>query len=288
MRQLPAVAFAAFLAACASRSVPPGPEPVPDQTLQVWREELQDNSNSVLLWARNDGDRPVVVTEVRLYGCTNLFQECTTVHPNVRIEPGATARVLRLDPSNHGKRPSFGWEYRWQGVRAARVTSEVEMPGRTVIRSTSVADLRMVDVEQLRPLVAADDRDGRCTTAPPVNGPAGFRALAMRFGTGPGTPHSRLVHVTLDAAGAPLMYADSRGDMRMPPPGIEPRQPITDPGPRTDISVDVVHGAAIVINRQADGAVDRMMASGDQLLDAASLGTPSTVIARIIRECGGR
>lgn len=273
------------LAACGSRTTQPATSPDNRPTVEVWKEDLEDNSNSSVLMARNDGTTPVTITEVRLTVCDNLYQDCGIHAPNVRVEPGQTVRVMRLDPSNHARRPRFGWEFRWRGVPT--VATATTVPRTTIVSRGMIGGaIDERPVEALRPAVAAEDGDGRCVAPRTANLPPGYRRFEMRWGQ-PGQPPRRTARVDLDAAGTVVRYHESRGDMRVPPPGVAAPQPVADRGARTDISIDGLQGTALVLNVHVDGSSDQQAASGPDLLEATSLDRPITLIQRMTQECAG-
>ena len=67
--------------------------------------------------------------------------------------------------------------------------------------------------------------------------------------------------------------------------GITAPQPVSNPGDRTSISLDLLRGLAVMWNVRANGATEQLSARGPNLLDAVSLGTPRLLIARMVREC---
>jgi hypothetical protein len=281
--RLPLLLALGSVASCGSRTIEPATDPGSRPTVEVWKEDLEDNSNSSVLLARNHGTAPVTITEIRLTVCDNLYQNCGLHQPNVRVDPGETVRVMRLDPSNHGRRPRFGWEFRWRGLATAMPTGVAPRP--TITTRTMIGGaMEERPVEQLRLVVPADDGRSRCVAPRGANLPPGYRQLEMQWGEG--MPPRRSVRVDLDAAGTPVRYNESRGDMRVPPPGVTPPGPIPDRGARSDVSMDLIAGRVIVFNVLADGTGEQMAAAGRNLLEAESLGRPIDLVRRMIRECG--
>ena len=265
-----------LLAACGQRNVRTGPDAGAPATVHVWKVDLEDNSNSTMIYARNDGASPVVFSELRLYSCSNLYQNCGVHTPNIPIAPGQTVQVARLDPSNHNQRPRFGYEFRWRGVPQTVVN--------TTLAPRGSSTMRMIEVDAFVAAVAPVDEDGRCQAPPDRDMPPGYRAFAMHFGPRSGIP-IRTVSVQVDPAGNPIQFSDSRGDLRVPPPGVVAPQPISNPGARTSITLDLLRGMALMWNVSASGTSEQVSARGPNLLDAASLGTPRLLIARMVREC---
>lgn len=276
------IALAAVVAACGSRTVGSAPSPDEGPSVRVWREELEDNSNSTIIWAENLGTSPVVISQLRLYSCANLYQECGMHAPNVRIEPGRRERVARLDPSDHRQRPRFGYEYQWRGVR--QQVAQVQT-ARTVISSGGVRmPVSPIEVEDWRALVAPVAVEGRCAPLPPLGGEG--RMIRMQFGAANGPP-VRQVSVGLDAGGRIVSVNDTRGDLRRAPPGVPERQVVSDPGPRTSIAINLLYGTALLTNQPETGDAEMHSANGDGLLDAPTLGPLRELAERVVRECGG-
>jgi hypothetical protein len=260
---------------CAPRSLQTGPALGTAPTVHVWKTDLEDNSNSSLIQARNDGSSPVVITELRLYSCTNLYQSCGTHQLSVRVEPGQTVLVARLDPSNHAQRPRFGWEYRWRGIA----------PPPATLGTTSRQTFREVSLDRLIPLVAGIEANPVCD-APPQSPNPGEASYGMRFSTSRSGLPERLVAVRVDAQRQVTHYSESRGDLRVAPPGVTPPRPVTDPGDRTSFTIDPAAGVAILTNQPAGAAPEQLLArGGTALLDAPTLGHPRTVAQRILSEC---
>lgn len=277
-----------LLAGCGNRTVGTTPAPAGDgPTVRVWRENLEDNSNSVLLWAENTGSVPLVVTRLRLYSCVNLYQACGEHAPNVRLEPGQKGRIARLDPSDHRQRPGFGYEFAWSAPRRSAATPAAPTP-REVLRFTTITRdgattiLQPVDLADWRPLVAPRDEGGACGSAPPSQGEG--RMLAMDFRP-PGMLPVRSVVVGVDAGGRVVMVSDNRYGweraLNAPPrEGVVGRS-----GPRTTIAVDVLAGTALLINEPVDGPAEQRRAEGRDLLDAPALGPLRALAERVVREC---
>lgn len=262
-------------AACASRSLETGPSLGAPPTVQVWMIELDDLSNSSVLQARNDGTSPVAITELRLSNCSNLRQECGTHTLDVRIEPGQTVRIARLDPSNHAQRPRFAWEYRWRGLAGTVTTPPLRLN----------ESFREVSVEELVPIVDADERNPRCSNPPTVEG-SDQRFVGMRFGPRQGGLPTRNVTVRVDAQGRVTHYSESRGDLRVTPPGVTTLAAVDDPRDRSSFSIDMAAGAVLLTNQRPGATPERLVARGSSsLLDAASLGVPRNTILRILSEC---
>jgi hypothetical protein len=102
---------------CAPPPTPePPPAPVPGQTVQDWMRDLPGDAGSVV-YLRNDGDRPIMITTFKLLKCVNLRQVCQTYTPEVIVPPGETVQLITLQPISQGARYSFRYEYQWKTMQ---------------------------------------------------------------------------------------------------------------------------------------------------------------------------
>src|SRR5690606_28802009 len=112
------------------------------------------------------------------------------------------------------------------------------------------------------------------------------RFLGMRFGPRQGGLPTRDVTVRVDPQGQVTHYSESRGDLRVTPPGVSTPAAVEDPGDRSSFTIDVAAGAALLTNQRPGATPERLMArGGSSLLDAVSLGVPRNTIVRILTEC---
>jgi hypothetical protein len=117
-----AAGAAATLALAACATVPPkdpAPPVVPGQTLQMWQAEVP-GTNAKAIFVRNDGERTIVITEVRLSACVNVRQLCGVYTPNVAILAHQTAMALQIEPQDDGDAFRFNYEYKWRSLSGAR------------------------------------------------------------------------------------------------------------------------------------------------------------------------
>lgn len=108
---------ALVVATATSCAPPPAPEPppapVPGQTVQDWMRDLPGEDGRVVYF-RNDGDRPIMITTFKLLGCVNLRQVCQTYTPEVIVPPGETVRLITIQPLSQREQYSFRYEYQWK------------------------------------------------------------------------------------------------------------------------------------------------------------------------------
>lgn len=133
-------------------------------------------------------------------------------------------------------------------------------------------------VGSFRPLVVAPDSGGRCEAMSPAVLRAGETGALLRFGTVPDS--GRVVSTVWDSTGTLLRYGDVRGDLRGPP------TPPTARGLRTSILIDFREGSALLLNEKGTRGLGNMMTSASAALNAAHLGPPSALLARLHAECG--
>lgn len=154
------------------------------------------------------------------------------------------------------------------------VRSAVAGPFMTVTRTGTVAEFK--------PAVPAVDSGGRCEAVPdhPMQ-QAGQRPLLYTFG-----PRGRAVRnimVILDSTGAPTRYSDLRGDLRGDPDPVRAAQ--LSLGTRTSITIDLSKKTGVIRNAGAGLDTVAIRVRGPEMMVAPNLGTPATMIARIIEQC---
>ena len=155
---------------------------------------------------------------------------------------------------------------------------------RTAVSGPIQLATRAGDVAEFQPAVPAIDTGGRCQPGPehPMLQP-GQRALPYTFG--PRGRPTRNVMLIVDSAGRPVRYSDLRGDLRgHPDPVIAATLAI---GARTSITLNLSAQTGVLRNSGAGTDSVGVRVRGPGLLDAANLGTPAAMIARILRECAG-
>lgn len=114
-----AVAITA-IAGCAHHASPTiPPSPVAGQTVQTWQAPIP-GTDARAVYVRNDGQRPIVITEVRITQCINLRQACATYHTDAVVAPGETVRVMRLERASDSRVSAFSYEYTWKTAETAQ------------------------------------------------------------------------------------------------------------------------------------------------------------------------
>lgn len=150
--------------------------------------------------------------------------------------------------------------------------SVVGVPMSTAIRDGSVSEFVA--------LVPAASEGGRCE-AFPVSFNRGERAVF--YGFGPDRRPTRRVTIILDDRGNVLRYSDGRGDLRAP---MDSSVSSGDPlGARTTIAIDWQKQTGVLMNTEGVLPPTGIRAVGPDVLVAANIGEPSTMVERIKAEC---
>lgn len=276
------------LTACASGPAPGStPTPVPGVPVQTWTVEVQ-NPVARDIYLRNDDSVNHTVVDLQLFNCENLRQVCQVYTPNVIIPAGKTVKAMRLQPD----RTTLPWKYQYTfHTRAMRptTTTTVAVPAGSSHMMTSFSRtgplpfVGLADAEQFHPRVAARQREGTCSRNGQAIGPAGGRTLAM-FLQGSGTETQGMAFVDLDAAGKPVLFTETRGGFGGPT-GQSGAESLAA---RTIISIWVGRNVAELVNEGRNAAPEYFTVTGPAVFNAASLGQPAEMMARVIRECGSK
>lgn len=277
----PLVAIASALTACAP-SMTSVPAPVPGVRVQSWAVEVRDTAAKDI-YIRNDGADDLVITSMQLYGCQNLKQECKVYMPNVMIPAGKTVKAMRLEAEN----TKLSWKYQY--TFSTRLLTPTRSASATPAGSFTTISriggrLPFVGIDEPEQFIArvpAQEGTWQCSRSP--LGPPGFETLMMVQLSEEGTPLS-LIHVDLDAEKQPSLYTEQRGPMRYVPgmPGADSLPP------RTIISVQVQLGLANLLNEGDRKPAEYFAVTGPAVMRSPALGNPGEMMARVIRECGGR
>lgn len=286
---------------CATQRVQTGLTVDGRPQVRLWRVNLEDGSRSTQVWARNESKVDVVLLELRLSDCRNLFQRCGAYEVNLPLAPGEEARVAQFESSGAGQFASFGFASRWRTVGQGAATPLVEsVPGvalvpprpppataPVVVRGAAGREVvTPVPLAEFVPLVEPTEDEASCEPPLEVRGGSGEVIYRMRFGPLREIRAARMVTVSVNAEGQVIRFSDTRGDLRVLPPGMVADRPIADPGPRTTINIDLQNQMAVVMNQPPDGPTARHLIQDDGLLDADNLGRPVVAIERVMRECG--
>jgi hypothetical protein len=277
----PLLAIAALLTACAP-SMTSVPAPVPGVRVQSWAVEVRDTAAKDI-YIRNDGTEDLVITSMQLYGCQNLRQECKVYTPNVMIPAGKTVKAMRLEADN----TKLSWKYQYtfstRLLTPARTPTVSPMGSFTTISRIGgrLPFVGIDDPEQFIARVPAQQGTWQCSRSP--LSPSGFETLMMVKLSEEGAPLS-LIYVDLDAEGRPSLYTEQRGAMRYVPgmPGADSLPP------RTIISVQVQQGLANLLNEGDRKPAEYYAVTGSAVMQSSALGNPAEMMARVIRECGGK
>lgn len=80
----------------------------------MWTAERPGSMPAKVIYARNDGDRPVRITRLHLYDCVNVRNLCMPRDPEVVVAPGRAEEVATVTPRHVGRAWSFRYRYSWQ------------------------------------------------------------------------------------------------------------------------------------------------------------------------------
>ena len=276
--RLPVAAFVApaLLAACAS-SIMQGPAPMANVPVQSWAENLPDQG-AVQIYLRNDSKVDRLVTELQIFNCVNVRQDCKTYTPNVVIPAGKVVKAMRLS------RVSLTQDWKYQYTFQTRSTAPTVTTSTTSgLRPGAIRPVELTDPESFVPRATGATGAGRCH--PPIPGPngTGMSTLSMDF-TPTELENLRTIFLTLDAEGRPTRYSDNRGDLRV-------RGDLTGvdtTNARTTISLEIGQHLAILVNQGGNKPAEFFQISGPAVMTAASIGNPRAVIDWMLKECGAR
>jgi hypothetical protein len=266
--------FPVLLTACAS-SVLRGPAPMVDVPVQTWTENSVDQG-AVQIFMRNDSKVDHIITQLQVFNCLNVRQECKTYTPNLLVPAGKIITAMRLS------RESLTQEWKYQYTFRTRAASA---PATTVVPSSPGA-IRMVelkDPEQFVPRAKGSAGEGHCNVPPPATQPTGPSMLIMTFPT-TDLEHRRTIFLDLDAEGRPVRYSDNRGNLgiRGDVPGIDTL------AAKTTIQIDIGQHVAILVNQGGNQPSEFFRSAGAQVMTATALDNPRAMIDRIVKECGAR
>jgi len=113
---LPAVALCtvALLSGCAPALERNSPPPaVAGVRIQVWSQDLVREKGQVV-YAKNYGDTPLLITLVHLYNCENVAAPCGATQPNLQIAPGEIAVLATVKPRSTLVPFRYQYNYQWK------------------------------------------------------------------------------------------------------------------------------------------------------------------------------
>jgi hypothetical protein len=135
----------------------------------------------------------------------------------------------------------------------------------------------LANPEEFRPAVATIDAGGKCRTITGLPLPYKQTMVQLNFGTAPNV--TRRVQIQFDSTGAPWYYTDYRGD-------IADLNRTSPAGRRTIIAFGLSRGGGYLLNSGGGKPSEVFSVRTPAALNAVSLGVPSKMIARVVRECG--
>jgi hypothetical protein len=160
--------------------VAPGPFTILSHT------ELAHGLDGSNIYVINNSSEPIVVTEVSLSECVNVWNPCVPARINRRLEPGQQAMVLTVRYLSSGAFSDFRYGVAWQPVREA--ASSPAARAAPMPATAPTADLRQSCVAvsfgpwsgPTGPLAASSARRVFFLTADPVPAPGSAPAATVR------------------------------------------------------------------------------------------------------------
>ena len=241
-----------------------GYPPLPYTTRDV--EQADANRRSV--YVTNNTKDTMTVIGVNFTRCENIRPFCGETPVNKIILPGKTEAVIYIDRLD--KKLGWSWSYQIK-TKPIRMAAPQGAPTRMVVGSDGGRGVAVpIKVEEFRPLVDTSTTNSSCGQMTGPGLPEGHQSLVMIFGS-ESKPTARTVIIYFNGSGIPYQYSDMR-------------EALTTDTLKTFISLDLVRESGIVRNTHGQTA-DWFSFSG-RIGDAASLGRPSEMAARVLKECG--
>ncbi len=282
MRLVPPVTILAlFCVACLPAS-PKGPAPVAGVPVRAWAIDI-DPPRAAALYMRNDTGEDRILTDVTLYGCTNLRQSCEMSTPNLVIPAGKSVRVMLLEADNRLLRWRYQYSFNTRSVAASAASdSRPALPPSNITTTVRIQPKSLGDPEKFVPRVPINDAaTAQCNFPKPTTPPSGPSTLMLLI-DGRNGKRGRTIMLDLDAKGEVIRYNESRGDLR-----YSPDMSRSDTlGARTSIMLQWPQKVAILVNEGGGTPAEYFTTSAAKALTAASLGRPADVIAKVLKECG--
>ena len=261
------VAAALLVAAAAVRADAQGGYPSPPYTT---KDVEQADGNRRSVYVTNNTKDTMTIIGVNFTRCENIRPDCGETPVNKVIAPGKTEVVIYINRID--KKLGWSWSYQIK-TKPIKMAAPQGAPTRMVVGSDGGRSVAVpIKVEEFRPLVDTFTTNSSCgqMTAPGL--PEGHQTLVMIFGS-ESKPTARQVIVYFNGSGIPYQYSDVR-------------EALTTDTLKTFISLDLVRESGIVRNTHGQTA-DWFSLSG-RIGEAASLGRPSELAARVLKECGKR
>lgn len=237
---------------------------------------------------RNDTGEDRILTDITLYGCTNLRQPCEMSTPNLLIPAGKSVRVMLLEANNRLLR----WNYRYQfNTRSASTASAAvsgsrpPMPPGVITTTVRVQPKSLSDPEKFVARVPIRDAGtAQCNRARPTVPPTSPWSLMFLI-DGLGGKPGRVITLDLDGKGEVIRYNESRSDSRRPS-AMSGEIEIDTLVARTAIMIQFSQKVALLVNQGGGKPAEYFSTTASKALTAASLGRPADVIAKALKDCG--
>lgn len=113
MRVSGLVGLAALSGACAVNSASSGPARQGSEVVTAWMSDQAGSTPGKIIHMRNNTGDPVTITSLTLYDCENIRNACTTQPMAVRLEPGETKEVQRVEAQRREGAFSFRFRFGW-------------------------------------------------------------------------------------------------------------------------------------------------------------------------------
>lgn len=150
------------------------------------------------------------------------------------------------------------------------------------VEGTRMTNMKISDVSEFEPAIAAVDSGGRCKDAQRIGLTDDQKSYLYSFSTD-GKP-TRNVMVVVDSLNQLVRYSDLRGTLSRSNAdmvaGIQR-------GVITSITLNAVQGSGMLQNRGEGQTAGPIQVKSAALLDAANLGVPRLMIEHVLRECAG-
>ncbi len=253
-----------ILAAVGRIGAQSGYPPPPYTTKDV--EQADANRRSV--YVTNNTKDTMTVIGVNFTRCENIRPYCGETQVNKVILPGKTEAVIYIDRVD--KKLGWSWSYQIK-TKPIKMTAAPVPPGRMVVGPDGGRGVAVpIKVDEFRAVVDTFTTNPSCGQVTTTGLPEGHQSLVMIFGSA-SKPTARQLFVIFNGSGIPYQYSDVR-------------EALTTDTLKTSILLDLVRETGIARNSYGQ-SVDWFSMSG-RIGDAASLGRPSEIAARILKECG--
>lgn len=215
-------------------------------------------------------------------GCPGLPRAVSHQHITRVPVLARHASPLAIAPSNE---KHVNTRFVCFNVPVARVFAQSEPPAtdvRTMMVARPASKIRVGDVSEFKPAVAAVDSGGHCRSMPPNPRLPNERAFLYSFG--PLNGPARNVVVAVDSLNRFVRYSDVRGDLRGPN-----SSDVSDPdarGPVTSITFSTNPVFGMLRNERSGMFDNEIRVNSDAVLDAPHLGNIRKMIEHVIATCG--